>query len=81
MSTPLERLEAEVLALPPGERARLARRLIESLDIPDDGDEDPTEVEIAWEAEIRRRLSEYDAGAVQAIPAAEVFAELRAESP
>jgi putative addiction module component (TIGR02574 family) len=36
------------------------------------------EVERAWEEEIRRRLEEYRAGEVQAIPAAEVFAEARA---
>jgi putative addiction module component (TIGR02574 family) len=76
MSLPLEQLEAEVLDLPLRERARLARRLIASLDV--DTDQDPAEVERAWKEEIRRRLEEYRAGNVQAIPAAEVFAEARA---
>lgn len=74
MSTPLEELEAEALELSASERARLARRLIVSLD---EEVEDPAEVERAWEAEIRRRLDEYRAGKVQAIPAADVFAEAR----
>ena len=77
MSIPIERLEAEALALPASERGSLARRLIESLDDAEDGDEDPTEVQKSWEEEIRRRLAEYNAGTVQAIPASEVFAELR----
>ena len=75
MNIPVEQLEAEALHLPVRERARLVRRLIESLD--DEEDEDATEVEQAWEGEIRRRLEEYDAGRVQAIPAPEVFSELR----
>ncbi len=76
MSLPLEQLEAEVLDLPAHERARLAHRLLVSLD--DDLGEDPAEVERAWEEEIRRRVAEYRAGKVQPIPAAEVFAEARA---
>lgn len=41
MSLPLDHLEAEILDLPPHERARLAHRLIVSLD--DDVEEDPAE--------------------------------------
>jgi len=40
--------------------------------------DDPVEVERAWDAEIRRRLAELDAGTAEFIPAEEVFAELRA---
>ena len=72
----VQELEAEVLKLPSQERARLAHRLIVSLD--EDADEDPAEVERAWEEEIRRRLAELDAGTAELIPAEEVFAELRA---
>lgn len=77
MSLPLERLEAEALNLPARDRARLAHRLIASLneEIPED---DPAEVERAWEEEIRRRLEEYRSGAVQPVPASEVFARARA---
>jgi putative addiction module component (TIGR02574 family) len=76
MSRPLEQLEAEVLDLPPSDRARLARRLLASLD--DEDAEDPQEVERAWEEEIRRRLEAYRAGQVQTIPASEVLANARA---
>lgn len=75
MALPLERLEAEVMDLPLRERARLAHRLITSLD--EDAGEDPAEVERAWEEEIRRRLAELDAGTAELFPAEEVFAELR----
>ncbi|MEW5928215.1 MAG: addiction module protein [Gemmatimonadota bacterium] len=75
MSVPLEKVEAEALELPPRERALLAHRLIASLD---GEDEDPAEVERAWEEEIRRRVDEYRSGAVQAVPASEVFAKARA---
>ncbi len=54
-SSPLEELEAAVLALPRAARARLAKFLIESLDEQD-------EVEEAWELEVRQRLLAYRAG-------------------
>ncbi|HEX9938516.1 MAG TPA: addiction module protein [Longimicrobium sp.] len=76
MSIPLERLEAEALELPTRERAALAHRLIASLD--EDGDDDPTEVELAWEEEIQRRLDEYRRGDVQTVSSADVFAKARA---
>jgi putative addiction module component (TIGR02574 family) len=44
---------------------------------PSDHPDDPTEVERAWDEEIRRRLAELDAGTAELIPAEEVFAELR----
>ncbi len=76
MSRPLEQLEAEALDLPASERARLAQRLLASLD--DEEAEDPQEVERAWEEEIRRRLQAYHAGEVKTIPASEVLAKARA---
>jgi putative addiction module component (TIGR02574 family) len=54
-SSPLEELEAAVLALPRADRARLAKYLIESLD-------EQGEVEEAWEVEVRQRLLAYRAG-------------------
>lgn len=76
MGLPLKKLEEEALDLPLHERAQLAHRLITSLD--EDADEDPVEVERAWEEEIRRRVAELDAGTAELIPAEDVFAELRA---
>jgi putative addiction module component (TIGR02574 family) len=74
MSVPLEKVEAEALELPPRERALLARRLIASLDRQDDS----PDVELAWEEEIHRRVEEHRSGAVQAVPASEVFARAHA---
>jgi putative addiction module component (TIGR02574 family) len=65
-----EALEAQLLQLPPEERAHLARVLIESLD--DQPDLDP-----AWLEEAERRAMELAAGSVQAIPAATVLANAR----
>ena len=71
MSSSLHALEAAALLLPPGQRAKLAERLIASLD------RDPG-VEAAWDEEIMRRVAELDAGRLKSIPADEVFAEARA---
>ncbi len=71
-----KRLEAEVLALPPPERARLAHRLIVSLDA--EIEDNPAEVERAWEEEIRRRVAEAEDGTAELISAEQVFSELRA---
>ena len=40
--------------------------------------DEESEVERAWNAEIRRRVAELDAGTVETIPAEQVFAELNA---
>jgi putative addiction module component (TIGR02574 family) len=69
-----QQLEDDALGLPANERARLARRLLESLD---EEIEDPAEVERSWETQIQRRLDEYRAGKVQTTPAAAVFSEAR----
>ncbi len=76
MSLPLGQLESEALGLPVRDRAALAHRLIASLD--EGPEDDPTEVELAWEEEIRRRLAEYRSGEVQAISSDDVFAKARA---
>jgi len=74
MRASIDEIESEVLGLPPADRARLAQRLLESLD---DSAEDPAEAERAWEEEIVRRVAELEAGKVELIPAEQVFAELR----
>ncbi|SPD72569.1 conserved hypothetical protein [uncultured Desulfobacterium sp.] len=70
MSNILEKLENEVLSLPPQERAFLADRLLSSLD----GDI-LTDVDAAWIAEAERRYQEYKEGKRSGIDAREVFAE------
>ncbi|MFW6012286.1 MAG: addiction module protein [bacterium] len=68
-------LEAAALDLPTRERARLAHRLIESLD--EDVTESPSDVERSWEAEIERRVAAYRSGELKTVPASDVFEEAR----
>lgn len=65
-----EALEAQLLRLPPDERAHLARVLIESLD-------DQPELDPSWLEEAQRRAAELRSGAVRPVPAANAFAEAR----
>ena len=70
MARPLKEIEQELLHLPQAERARLAHRLIVSLDEdlpPDEG------IEAAWLDEIKRRDAEIERGDVQTIPAKEAM--------
>jgi putative addiction module component (TIGR02574 family) len=76
MAFPLKKIESEALELSAEERAALAERLILSLDEPTD--ENPADVERAWEEEIRRRHAEVEAGTAELIPAEQVLAEVRA---
>jgi putative addiction module component (TIGR02574 family) len=71
MDIPLEKLESEMLSLPQHERARLAQRLLASLE------EDPAVME-AWEEEAERRFQLYLAGEMKGYPADQVIAEARA---
>ncbi len=65
-------LESKALNLPPKERARLAERLIASLDAESDAD-----AEQLWLEEAERRLDELESGKVSGIPAEEVFRKAR----
>lgn len=58
--------------LAPEDRARLAQELLASLE----GELAP-EVDAAWDAELRKRVAEVEAGAVKLVPADEVFARVR----
>ena len=66
-------LEAQALKLPRRERARLAQRLISSLDQEVDAD-----AEGLWLAEAERRLADLKSGKVAAIPAERVIRKVRA---
>lgn len=57
----------QALKQPEKERARIAEKLISSLDQTTDLD-----VELAWQKEIGNRLKEIDSGAVECIPWEEV---------
>ena len=58
--------------LSPEDRARLAEELLESLEVGLD-----PEVDAAWDEELRRRITEVEAGVVKLVPADEVFARVR----
>ena len=66
MARPLKEIAQELLTLPQAERARLAHRLIVSLDEDVPHDEG---VEAAWLEEIKRRDAEIERGDAQMIPA------------
>ena len=67
----VEELSRRAKDLSPEERVQLAEDILATVHVEDD------EVDAAWDAEIKRRIAELESGAVQAIPAEEVFARLR----
>ena len=68
----IDELEAEVLKLNPSLRARLADKLLRSLEALSDA-----ENERLWAEEALRRHEEVETGAVVARPAEEVFRDVR----
>ncbi len=72
MTRPARELESKALKLSRRERARLAQRLISSLDQERDADADRL-----WLAEAERRLAELKSGEVAAIPAEKVIKKAR----
>lgn len=72
MSTELEQLKEDLLALPTDSRASLAHALIESLD-----DEVDVDAERLWRDEIRRRDAEVRSGRAVMKPAEQVLREAR----
>lgn len=67
-------IESEALGLDIQARAKLAGKLLMSLDEPS-----PSEVERLWLDEAERRLDDFRAGKVKGVPAAEVFQRAIAE--
>jgi len=74
MTTKLDAVEAQAMKLDSRSRARLARRLIQSLDDPSGA-----EIERAWAEEAERRVAELRDGIVAERPAAEVLKRVRRE--
>lgn len=66
-----QEIESAAMELPLHERARLAERLLASLD-------QDSAVEEAWAEEIERRVKDCRSGALPAHPGADVLAEARA---
>ena len=73
MPLSLSMIEQEAALLPPLERARLAEKLLESLQIPC-----VEEVEAAWATEIVTRVQAYENGQTAVFDALSVFREARA---
>ena len=62
----------EALSLPPRSRARLADKLLESLNQPRQ-----REVNKLWGAEVEDRIDAYEKGEIKVIPGKRVFRNLR----
>jgi len=77
MANPAELVESEALSLPLEDRARLVVHLLESIESRPAAD--PRQVQNAWLAEADRRYQAYARGEEAAIPAEDVFSELRAD--
>jgi putative addiction module component (TIGR02574 family) len=67
----VEELSRRAKDLPPDERVKLAEEILATVHGVDE------EVDVEWDAEIKRRIAEIEAGTAQLIPAEEVFARLR----
>ena len=72
MASPARQLESKALKLSSRERARLAQRLISSLD-----QEVDANAEKLWLQEAERRLGEIKSGKVAGLPAAKVIRKAR----
>jgi len=74
MANAERQLEAEALKLPAEDRARLAQRLIASLDEGIDRD-----AEQLWLQEAERRLEELESGRITAVPAERTIEKARSK--
>jgi putative addiction module component (TIGR02574 family) len=72
MPLTIDQLEQEAMQLPAASRARLADKLVESLDAAE-----IDEVQKLWAEEAVRRRDEVRSGQAKPIPAEEVFSEVR----
>jgi hypothetical protein len=71
MNPSVESIASEAMLLPQDQRFTLANRILGSVEPAADSD-----VEMAWETEIKDRIRRYDEGLLVGIPGANVFAEL-----
>ncbi len=71
INSPLEDIEAAALQLPTSDRAKLAERLLISLDEDD-------EILASWVAEAERRTDAFDRGEMETIDFDEAIAQARA---
>jgi hypothetical protein len=71
MAKSLAQLENDIRELSSAEQSSLLKVLVEQLDGADVAD-----VDAAWSVEVARRDDEIESGAVAALPASDVFAEI-----
>jgi putative addiction module component (TIGR02574 family) len=71
MTTTVEKVLNDALALPPVERAELIQRLFRSFD-----DSEGGHINTAWAKEIESRIEAYDKGLLTASPAENVLARI-----
>jgi len=76
MTATLSEIEVQALALPERERNALIVRLVDGLDSA--MNDSPAVIAQAWDDEIERRVTEFEAGQGQDIPFEQVQAELDA---
>ena len=74
MGIATDKILEEALLLPADERASLVEKLLQSLNLPTEA-----EVDRLWVEEAERRVSQIEAGEVEAIPGEQVFAKIRAK--
>ena len=67
----VEEIVSQALLLPKDQRFSLAHRILSSVE-----PEIKSEVEAAWDMEIRERIKRYDAGLAVGVPGPKVFREL-----
>lgn len=77
MTAMADRVLQDALTLSEQERAEIAARLIESLDVAPEGE--AAEVEAAWAAEIERRCAALDAGTTGTTSWEELRRQIEAE--
>ena len=74
MTPVLQKIKNQAIALPLEERAELAHELILSLD-----ETAGTDVENAWDSEIKKRVEKIKSGKAKGRPAENILAEIRAK--
>ncbi len=74
MTTRGEQILEEALSLPPKERAEIAERILSSLDLATQQENDRL-----WAKEVESRIDAYERGELKAVPADEVFKRINAK--
>lgn len=75
MSEQSQHILEEVMELSPAERAELAEKILESFELPA-----RKEIDELWAIESEERIDAYKRGNIEAIPAEEVFKDIKGQS-